>query len=338
MKGLLKNIAGTIANTALGIGLQKHNDERQLKQQEKLGKQQLSLDLIKMGAQKEADLQMWKDTNYSAQVEEMKKAGINPALLYGKGGSGGTTIGSSGGSVNAPQAPQGGGEIMGMMMQKAQLDLMKAQEEATKATAAKTNVEAQKIGGVDTQLGETQIESLKQGINNQKAQERLTNIESRLKDIQGDIANETIQEQIASVGLEMQNAAKQLEILTRNSWIDEQTKENKIQIVQTQLFGMVLDNALTKAQTRGVNQNIAESKQRILQEWNKISQGWKYVAQGQQGADANTQNASTNMQRLEYDKLIDDVSKSTEMTVESVKDLIGMILGSSPKTVIHSRK
>lgn len=139
-----------ILNTGLGLLLQSHNDKRQVEQQKKLGQQQLGLDIQKMGAQKAMDLQMWKDTNYKAQVEEMNKAGINPALLYGKGGSGGTTIGSSGGSVNAPSAPQGGGEIMGMMMQKAQLDLMKAQKEATEADANLKNVDAAKKKGVDT--------------------------------------------------------------------------------------------------------------------------------------------------------------------------------------------
>jgi len=334
----MSNIIDTIGGTALGLMLQGHNDRRQVEQQRKLGEQQLGFNIQQMGAQKAMDLQMWKDTNYSAQVEEINKAGLNPALLYGKGGGGGTTVGNSGGGVNAPNAPQGGGEVMGMMMQQAQLKVMEAQAEAMKADANLKNVDANKKAGVDTELGKAQTESLMQGIKNQQATERLTNIESRLRNIQADIASETIQEQIASVGLEMQTAAKQLEILTRNSWIDENTKYNKIKIVQTQLFGMVLDNALTKAQTAGVNQNIAESKQRILQEWNKINQGWKYVAQGQQGADANSQNASTNMQRLEYDKFIDDVSKSTQMTVETVKDLIGMILGAGPKTVIHTRK
>ena len=37
---------------------------------------------------------MWKDTNYSAQMEELKKAGLNPGLLYGMSGGGATTIGT----------------------------------------------------------------------------------------------------------------------------------------------------------------------------------------------------------------------------------------------------
>ena len=38
---------------------------------------------------------MWENTNYSTQVEQLKKAGLNPALLYGKGGGMGATTGSA---------------------------------------------------------------------------------------------------------------------------------------------------------------------------------------------------------------------------------------------------
>ena len=144
-------IIDTVVTSGLGLLLQKHNDKRQLEQQQKLGQQQLGLNIQQMAAQKQMDLQMWKDTNYSAQVAEMKKAGINPSLLYGKGGGGGTTIGNSGGGVNATGAPAGGGEIMGMMMQKAQLDLMKAEKEAKEADANLKNVDAAKKAGVDTE-------------------------------------------------------------------------------------------------------------------------------------------------------------------------------------------
>jgi len=147
----MSNIVDTIGSTALGLMLQGHNDKRQIEQQKKLGQQQLGLNIQQMAAQKQMDLQMWKDTNYKAQVEEMEKAGINPGLLYGKGGGGGTTIGNSGGNVSGGNGPQGGGEIMGMIMQKAQLDLMKAQTEATNADANLKNTEAAKKSGVDTE-------------------------------------------------------------------------------------------------------------------------------------------------------------------------------------------
>ena len=39
-------------------------------------------------------MDMWNATNYPAQVEQLNKAGLNPALEYGMKGGGGVTTGS----------------------------------------------------------------------------------------------------------------------------------------------------------------------------------------------------------------------------------------------------
>ncbi len=54
-----------------------------------------------------ADLQMdmWNKTNYGAQMQHLKDAGLNPSLMYGNSGGGGTTAGSqTGGSAGSGQA------------------------------------------------------------------------------------------------------------------------------------------------------------------------------------------------------------------------------------------
>lgn len=87
-------------------------------------------------------LQMWKDTNYSAQIQQMREAGVNPALIYGKGGGGGTTVGSnSAGAASGGAAPQIGmdiGSIVQASKMIAELAFMKAQTK-------KTNEEANSI-------------------------------------------------------------------------------------------------------------------------------------------------------------------------------------------------
>ena len=48
----------------------------------------------------------WIRTNYPAQVEQMKKAGLNVGMMYGKGGgAGGTLQGSSGSASKADTIP-----------------------------------------------------------------------------------------------------------------------------------------------------------------------------------------------------------------------------------------
>lgn len=54
-------------------------------------------------------MKTWEQTNYGPQMEQMKKAGLNPALMYGQGGAGGGTVASaSGGSAPAPQPMETG--------------------------------------------------------------------------------------------------------------------------------------------------------------------------------------------------------------------------------------
>ena len=53
-------------------------------------------------AQKRA-YEMWEKTNYAAQIEQMKKANLSPALMYGQAGAGGGTVsGAQGQGTSQP--------------------------------------------------------------------------------------------------------------------------------------------------------------------------------------------------------------------------------------------
>ena len=89
--------------------------------------------------QSELQYEMWKKTNHKANTEELRKAGLNTALMYGQTGAGGATTGSQGGSVGAATAKQGGGNEVGMALQNTlQLGLLKAQKENVNAQTEKT--------------------------------------------------------------------------------------------------------------------------------------------------------------------------------------------------------
>jgi len=88
------------------------------------------------------DLQMdmWNKTNYGAQVEHMKNAGLNPALMYKGAGAGGTTGSQGGGSASMGSSQQG--KIMDL-----QNMLVGAQIKDLNAGAEKKKAEADAIGG-----------------------------------------------------------------------------------------------------------------------------------------------------------------------------------------------
>ena len=91
-------------------------------------------DLSKYGHDLQYD--MWLKTNYGAQVDQLKKAGLNPGLMYGMSGGGGTTTGSqTGGSAAGGQAqPESAMDISNMALIGAQI---------AKLTAETKNLESQ---------------------------------------------------------------------------------------------------------------------------------------------------------------------------------------------------
>lgn len=93
--GIGMGVAGNLAGGLFQRNSNKKNMKRQFEYQQKLNRQGHDL-----------QFDMWNKTNYPAQLEMMKKAGLNPGLMYGLGGGGGTTTGSQGGgSAAGGQAP-----------------------------------------------------------------------------------------------------------------------------------------------------------------------------------------------------------------------------------------
>jgi hypothetical protein len=83
------------------MGLQQQN-------QEKLNAQQMQNQQLLNQQGSDLQMDMWNKTNYEAQIAQMKAAGLNPALMYGMKGGGGTTTGSqSGGSASGGSAAGG---------------------------------------------------------------------------------------------------------------------------------------------------------------------------------------------------------------------------------------
>lgn len=139
--GVIKGIMGMFGKSA--AQQQEENQRRQIEGSKEL-----------LEAQRQKEMQMWRDTNYGAQVDELNKAGLNPALLYGKGGGGGVTVGGGGGMPTGMVAESDAATNntrMQTAMGLANLELIKAQTRKTEAEATKTE-------GVDTRKGTAEAE------------------------------------------------------------------------------------------------------------------------------------------------------------------------------------
>lgn len=161
--GLGANLAGIAAKRLVGTvfnGIFGNNNK--LEDQEELMRKAWEYEKAGMGlqynyGQQAADaeyrrnLQMWKDTNFGAQRNEMEKAGLSVGLMYGNGG--GSAASTAGGTATQPSAPKTNPIEVGLQQQALGLQLkqIEAQNKLANAETAKTLAEANKIAGVDTE-------------------------------------------------------------------------------------------------------------------------------------------------------------------------------------------
>jgi hypothetical protein len=110
------------------------------------------------------DLQMdmWNKTNYGAQVEHMKNAGLNPALMYKGAGAGGTTGSQGGGSASMGSSQQG--KVMDLSNA-----LIGAQIKNTEMDTQKKKAEADAISGYKAEESGASKDKIRQDIENLKA-------------------------------------------------------------------------------------------------------------------------------------------------------------------------
>ena len=245
IESLAQQIGSQAAGAGMGMILGGWNDKRQLKQQGKLQELQIAGQKEMSDYNYAKQLQMWHDTNYDAQRKELEKAGLNPALMYGMGGGGGTTTGSGGGNVQGGSAPQGGGEIQGMMGMGMQLPMIMAQKELVEAQTKKTEAEEIKTKGADTENvnADTANKILQAVVTDYTGREAKETFE-KVKHPNRSIEAKTYEDEMAA----RQGVAGTIYDL----WVDGKLEQKSLQEIEE----IALKNAKTAAETRNIVKTI----------------------------------------------------------------------------------
>lgn len=141
---------------------------KQIEQQQKLTDMQIAANKeladYGMGISKE----MFEATGYEAQREQMERAGLNPALMYGHAGGGGTTSSAGAGGASGGQASDEASMRMAQIQQQGmalQLSKLGSEIAINKAQAKKLDAEAKNIEEKTTteiEQRDIMIEALKQ--------------------------------------------------------------------------------------------------------------------------------------------------------------------------------
>jgi hypothetical protein len=337
--------ANTLGNKAFDIAddwlFGKYRSKRQLDQQKKLTDIQVdankALANYGMGLQKE----LFHATGYEAQREQMERAGLNPALMYGHAGAGGTTGTPATGSAGMGQASseterkmasiQAEGMALQNRLLNSQVRNIDADTEQKLATAEKTK-------GVDTDLARANIEDITQGIENKKVQRQGMLLQNNFDELRNALQQGSFNDNLKLIEYEAKRA------------------EANVKMIYEQIHGMDIDNRLKLQNFDKLSEKIRLENEQILADiFVKSSQG----KLNQEQADAivkelgmKMMQIGINMDNVSVSKQFNDIYKyASDLSAETQKDnnlnsnitmitstllgIIGLSMGSkgSPKRV-----
>lgn len=285
-----------------GLLMGNMENKRQLAQQERLQQLQIKGSKELSDYQLQQQMKLWEQTNYKAQMEQLEKAGLNPALLYGMSGGGGTTAAAAAGGMPTSTQPHKTPilESMGMGMQ---MQLMNAQRRDLEASAKLKEAQADKTSGVDTQEAQTRIQSMTQGIQNQKAQEALTWVQREIAQVQASVQRQTMQEAMETItNLAHKTYEEVRELRIENDLSTEQFKD-KVKLLKMEIAQIAVHNALMNAQKENVNQDTKNKIQEILESQQRVQ-----TMAGQLMIAWDKLSLDTNQQRINWETYLEDDS------------------------------
>ena len=274
-----------LAGSILGREQQNEDQREMMELQAKLNQQQAQYN---QGLAKD----MWNYTSYPNQVRNMEAAGLNPALLYGMGGQGGSAAGAgqaNGVGLSDAKGMQTGIAIQGMGLELANLA---SQIELNKSQAEKNKAEAEKTAGVDTQAQQATMENLIAQTANEKIKKGLIYADTRFKDAMEEFTRGKVDE----VSWNVKNLIKSLEMADRNiqatdldNELKSRTMESNVKQAEETLKNTMADTLVKFSQGK-LNKVQADAiAEQVKQGWSSIGiqmaekeQGWQQLEQNAQ--------------------------------------------------------
>lgn len=249
---LMENIGGALGISA-GQGLMQQAFNENATQQQIAGSKELAL------YNNQLAYDMWKKTNYSAQVKELQKAGLNVGLMYKGAGAGGGTVGNANGNVSQGQnkIDMIGGMQM-MLQSKLQEAEIKKIEAETKEVEARTPTYSKGIEKTDNEIKEI---ASRVGVNEEQ-------VRKIIQDIEASKTGQKVQEAtLPKIEAEVKNIESQTNrIKTLTPLEANNIKEN----TKSQITKNVYLDRKERAELDNLLQDILNKRNQIKQSLNEI--------------------------------------------------------------------
>lgn len=220
------------------------------------------------------------------QFKRLKKAGLNPALMYEGGAS--NTGGSTGGAqATTPTAetPQENYKPMGMPGTAFALRETPAERELKLAQAENLRSEVEERQGVNKSLKEAQTASLLTGIESDKAKQALTRAQTLAEELKTkllDAQYDDLQDITKWTARKMGNEFK---IAEDEAYISKATREEKIDLLKQTLTNSIIEAELRKSQIGQILKQGQKTDADIEKIASDISQGLTKLEQGAKGLE-----------------------------------------------------
>lgn len=308
---------GAFANMIGGLAAssqQRDDNEYLMNKQAGLNKEQAdySTDLAK---------NYWDYTNFENQVKHMKEAGLNPALFYAKGGQGGATGGGQAQGVGLPSTTPTMARIQAQGM-GAQLQNILSQVELNKAVAKKTDAEADKIKGVDTQLAEAEAKLKERIANLQDTVEKVLNSQEKVN-----AANYfKIQAEEHKIWEEARKAVVDAEVA-------EKTKDANIKAAAIANWKNTLAGVESISRTSLNEQQIEKLKNDMAVAWANVALGEKSVSNEADRIANDLMIGMTGLDIKERELLKDWIYEGVHAGKEISGEILNWVMRGAPKTI-----
>ncbi len=287
------NLGSNLVGQATGGIMNEVFHNQQVRHQKDFINQQIEASNIMNRNNQTLALDTWNKTSYPAQMEKMKEAGLNPGLMYGGAGSGGTTNFGGSSTATAGQAPKST-EVQGMgIMQASQLALMKAQKDNIEADTANKKADIP-VKQADVPLKGAQQKSIETGIPKTEEETKGISIDNRMKLVNARLTEANESNRLGILNEEYNKIKADVAL----------TQVEKLK-AQSEITRMGIENILTKSNVEYNTAKINETIAAIIQKWRELE--IKGIAVG-----------SEELHRGEQEL------KDKGLDTQSIKELIGL--------------